>query len=263
MSVAIPSSIYTSLVLTESVSYFTSSVAVLVVLLAIERPSFRRQLAVIVGVGLAYATRVQFAALLPAFLGRISAPLGHRPSAPATPSGRSAAVAWTLSALVLGIAALAARRSLSGSSPGGGRWAGTEGASGVTTTSASVARFVVYHLAGLEMYLFVIPFVVAQPSSSPTCCVPQTTRGLDEGGCLRRSVPERSTPSSLLIAAAFASTPYGCAGAARSIPLLRRAAVVRRVRNVAVEGVAASVPGGLQTGVGFRTRSAGGDSRTD
>src|SRR6187431_2980091 len=47
MSVAIPSSVYTSLVLTESAAYLTSSIALLFLVLALEHPSPRRQLALI------------------------------------------------------------------------------------------------------------------------------------------------------------------------------------------------------------------------
>ena len=67
-SIVIPSSIYTSLVLTESAAYLAASLALLAVILALERPSPGRQLAMLGAVGLAYATRPQFAALLPAFL---------------------------------------------------------------------------------------------------------------------------------------------------------------------------------------------------
>ena len=68
LCVAIPSSIYTSLVLTESASYLAACTALLAVVLALERQSVPRQLALIAAVGLAVATRPQFAALLPAFL---------------------------------------------------------------------------------------------------------------------------------------------------------------------------------------------------
>jgi len=67
-SLAVPSSIYTSLVLTESASYLMSSIALLAVVLALERPSVARQLAMLCAVVLAYATRPQFAALVVAFL---------------------------------------------------------------------------------------------------------------------------------------------------------------------------------------------------
>jgi hypothetical protein len=68
-SVAIPSSIYTSLVMTESISYLIFGVALLAVVLALERPSVPRQLAMVGAIALACATRIQFAALVPAFLG--------------------------------------------------------------------------------------------------------------------------------------------------------------------------------------------------
>ena len=158
MSVAVPSSIYTSLVLTESAAYLTSSIALLAMVLALERPSPRRQLALIGAVGLAYATRAQFAALLPAFL------VGHLflwAIAAERPRLRDMARRlWpTLAALALGVAAFAARPLLSWSSPEeslggyGDLWRGYD--------LVAVGKFVVYHLAGLELYLFVVPFAVA------------------------------------------------------------------------------------------------------
>ena len=68
LSVAIPSSMYVSLVMTESASYLTYSLAVLAIVVALERASTARQLAAIGAIGLAYATRAQFAVLFAAYL---------------------------------------------------------------------------------------------------------------------------------------------------------------------------------------------------
>ena len=203
MSVAIPSSIYTSLVLTESVSYLTSSIAMLAVVLALERPLLARQLLMIGAVGLAYGTRAQFAALLPAFLA------GHLllwAIDAERPRLRDAAVRlWpTLSALVLGIAALAARPLLSWSSPEealggyGDLWRGYD--------LVEVARLVVYHLAGLEVYLVVIPFAVAP---IVVCDLLRAARrgSMREGAFVAAFLSLNAFL--LLIAAAFASTPFG------------------------------------------------------
>jgi hypothetical protein len=66
-SIAIPSSMYVALVMTESTSYLAYSVALLAIVLALERPSAARQLGVLAAVVLAYATRAQFAVLFGAY----------------------------------------------------------------------------------------------------------------------------------------------------------------------------------------------------
>lgn len=203
MSVAVPSSIYTSLVLTESAAYLTSSVALLFFVLALEHPSSRRQLALIGAVGVAYATRAQFAALLPAFLAGsllLWALDAQRPRLRET-----AARLWpTLAALGVGLAALAARPLLSWSSPEesldgyGDLWRGYD--------AVSVARLVVYHLGGLEMYLFVIPVAVA-PIVVSALLVGARRGSVMEGAFVSAFLTVNAV--FLLIAAAFASTPFG------------------------------------------------------
>jgi hypothetical protein len=200
MAVAIPSSIYTSLVLTESVSYLTFSVALLAVVVALERPSLNRQLAVIGAVGLAYATRPQFAVLLPAFLAAYVLVWALEPERP--PLRAAAARLWpTLGAVALGIAALAARPLLTWSSP-------SESLGGYEDLWRSydfveVARFSAYHLAALELYLFVIPVAVA----------PIVLSRLTRGGVRRETGFAAAFVSvnalMVLVAAAFASTPFG------------------------------------------------------
>jgi 4-amino-4-deoxy-L-arabinose transferase-like glycosyltransferase len=67
-SVALPSLVYTGTVMTENAFYPVFLVACLLILLVLERPTRRRQLALLVALGLAYATRVQAVALVPALL---------------------------------------------------------------------------------------------------------------------------------------------------------------------------------------------------
>jgi hypothetical protein len=202
-SVAVPSSIYTSLVLTESAAYLTSSIAVLAVVLALERASQRRQLLMIGAIGLASATRAQFAALLPAFL------VGYlllwvldveRPRL-----RDATARLWpTLSAIAVGIAALAARPLLTWSSPreslGGysDLWRGYD--------LVSVGRFLVYHLAGLELYLFVVPFAVA-PIVLWDLLRAARRGSTREGAFVGAFLTVNAVL--LLIASAFASTSFG------------------------------------------------------
>jgi len=202
-SVAIPSSVYTSLVLTESVAYLTCSIAVLALVLALERPSLARQLALIAAMGLAYATRAQFAALLPAFLAAsllVWALDAERPRL-----RHAAARLWpTLLALAVGVGTFAARALLSWSSPReslggyGDLWRGYD--------LGSVARFLVYHLAGLEMYLFVVPFAVA-PIVVYDLFRAARRGSTREGAFVAAFLTVNAVL--LLIASAFASTPFG------------------------------------------------------
>lgn len=202
-SVAIPSSIYTSLVLTESAAYLTSAVALLTLVLALERPSVGRQLAMLGAVGLAYATRPQFAVLVPAFLAGYLLLWALHAGRPRLRD--AAARLWpTLGAAALVVAILAARPLLTSSAPkdalGGYEdlWRGYD--------LALAARLAVYHLAGLELYLFVVPFVVA----------PVVVAGLLRAA-RRGATREGAFVATFLavnavlvaIAAAFASTPYG------------------------------------------------------
>jgi hypothetical protein len=202
-SVAIPSSLYASLVLTESVSYLTFNLAVLAVVLALERPSVRRQLVMLGAVGLAYATRAQFAALLGAFLVGIALLTVVDPT---RPRFREAARAlWpTLGALALAVVAVAGRPLATWSSPRGALggygdlWRGYD--------ALSIARFFVYHLAEWELYLFVVPFVVTPIVLA--VLLRAARRGAPGEGAFAAAFLTVNA-ALLLIAAAFASTPYG------------------------------------------------------
>ena len=108
LCLTIPSSIYTSLVLTESAAYLASSTALLAVVLALERATVPRQLALIGAVALAVATRPQFAAFLPAFLA--GALLLWAIDAGRQPFRRAAAGLWPTLAFIGAIAAITVAR---------------------------------------------------------------------------------------------------------------------------------------------------------
>jgi hypothetical protein len=202
-SVAIPSSIYTSLVMTESISYLIFGVALLAVVLALERPSVPRQLAMVGAIVLACATRIQFAALVPAFLGGA---LLLWSIDPLRPRARDAlARLWpTLAASGLGIAVLAARLVRSASSPEtplggyGALWRGYD--------PFTVAKFAVYHLAAWEIYLFVVP-VVVMPIVVAELLREARRGGAREGAFVAALLTV--TFAMLVVTAAFASSPYG------------------------------------------------------
>jgi hypothetical protein len=203
MSLAIPSSIYTSLVMTESVAYLTSSIALLAIVLALERPSVARQLAMLGAVGLAYATRPQFAVLVPAFLVGWLMLWAVSPRRPRLPD--AALRLWVvLGAVALAATAWVARLALTSWDTKdtlggyGDLWRGYD--------LTAVARFAVYHLAGWELYLFVIPFAVAP------VVVSDLLRAARRGGAREGAFVATFltvNPLLLLVVAAFASTPYG------------------------------------------------------
>lgn len=202
-TVAVPSSIYTSLVMTESVAYLTSTTALLAVVLALERPSVPRQLAMLGCIGLAYATRPQFAALLLAY---VAASLLLWVIPAERPSLRAALRRlWpSVGAVALVLAVLGARLMLTRSSPSGslGDYAELWRAYDVD----EVARFFVYHVAGWEVYLFVIPFVVAPVVLADL--LRRARRGGEREGAFAAAFLTVNVVMAL-IAGAFASTPFG------------------------------------------------------
>ena len=104
MSLAVPSSLYVSLVMTESVSYFVFSLAIYAIVLALERSTVLRQLAAIAAIAVAYETRAQFAVLFAAYLAALRRRLGDGArTAPAALCARRA-VAVHRRRSVLGIA---------------------------------------------------------------------------------------------------------------------------------------------------------------
>ena len=154
-SVAIPSSMYASVVMTESTSYLAYSLAAYAIVLAVEHPTIARQVAVLATVGLAYATRAQFAVLFAAYLGALVLAWAICPERAPVRAGLRKI--WpTLAAVVVGAIALLASALTTGSSP--------VGAYGVLFRGyhpLDIARWAAYHLADLEIYLAVVPIAVA------------------------------------------------------------------------------------------------------
>lgn len=202
-AILVPSSIYASVVMTESAAYLASSTALLAVALALERPTVPRQLAMLATVGIAYATRPQFAALLPAFVAGAVLLWVVDPGRPSV--RRAAARLWpTLGALALGAAVVGGSLLAAGSSPSGSL--GGYADLWREYDPAPVARFVVYHLAGWELYLFVVPFVVAPIVVAQL--LREARRGGEREGAFAAAFVTVST-ATVLVAAAFATTPYG------------------------------------------------------
>ncbi len=204
LSLAIPTSVSVSLVMTESAAYPAASLAILAILLALEKPTVTRQLAVLGAIALAFSVRAQFGVLFVAYVAAVvvlwAVVPARRPRAL-----RDVGAYWpTLGVLGVGLALVVAAPLVSGSAPVGlpsayeELWAGYD--------PVEVGKLVVYHLAGLEIYLAVIPLAVspivllglfrdARAGSEPAGAF--VSAFLTINGCL------------ILVASAFASTPAG------------------------------------------------------
>jgi hypothetical protein len=156
LCLAIPSSIYVSIVMTESLAFLLVTSTMLAIVAAVEHPSTLRQLAVFSLIGLATATRSQFAVLFLAYLVSLGTVSWLKPSR--TSLAREIRRLWpTAAAIAIGVAAVLARGLVSGTS----NLLGPYSALWTDYDPLDVARWIVYHTADLELYLGVVPFVVA------------------------------------------------------------------------------------------------------
>lgn len=199
LSVAIPSSISVGTVMTESMSFLTAAVALYATMLALERPTIRRQLLLLAAIAAAFLTRSQLGVL---YLGWLVALALHWWISPAART--SLRRLWPSAVpLAAGSAALLARI-VSGASPReslGAYWELWRGYS-----PFEVAKWVVYHLADIELYLAVIPLAV-----TPIVLAALIRRG--RSGSVADSAFASlflaTNAAGLVVVAAFTSTPWG------------------------------------------------------
>jgi hypothetical protein len=154
LSVSLPSLAYTGTVMTENVFYPLFLTAALVLVLVLERPTWKRQVGLLALVGLLFATRVQAVAFLPAIVVApfLLALFGRQPLRPTLARFRVLYALLGGGALLVLVGQLARGRSLSD----------LLGAYSIVGERSydpgTVARFFLYHLAELDLYLGVIPF---------------------------------------------------------------------------------------------------------
>ena len=155
LTLALPSLVYTGTVMSENAFYPVFLAAVLLLVLVLESPTWRRQLALLVALGVAYATRQQALALVPALL---TAPLllvvlrGGSWRVTLRPFAGLYAAVGALAALVL------AAQLVRGRSPND--LLGAYSVVGETSYEPDdVLRYLLYHWAELDLYLGVVPLV--------------------------------------------------------------------------------------------------------
>ena len=157
LAVAVPSAMYVSVTMTESLAYLAFAWVVVAIVLALERPTWARQLAVIAAIALASGVRTQFLSLFGAYVAGLAIcalllPERRRWKAQAR------TLAPTLALMTAAVGVFLVAPVVRGSTPGvlGGYsplWR--------TYDLDEVGKWLVYHLANLELYLAVVPFAVA------------------------------------------------------------------------------------------------------
>ena len=203
LAVAIPSSISVATVMTESMAFLTAAWALYATLLALERPTVRRQLVLLAAIAVAFLTRSQLGVLYVGWLGALG--LHWWIDRESRPRGRAELVKLWPSALpLLGALAVLLARLASGSSPRdslGAYWELWRG-----YDPFDVAKWVVYHLADFELYLAVVPLAV-----TPIVLV-RLIRSGRAGAAVDSAFASlflAANATGLLVVAAFTSTPWG------------------------------------------------------
>jgi 4-amino-4-deoxy-L-arabinose transferase-like glycosyltransferase len=153
LAVALPSMAYTGTVMTENVFYPLFLTTALALVLVLERPTPWRVVALVALIGIAFATRVQAVAFVPALLVApfLLALLGREPLARVLRRFRVVYAVLAAGAVLVVAAQLARGHSLSD-------LLGAYATVGERSYDpGTVARFFLYHLAELDLYLGVLP----------------------------------------------------------------------------------------------------------
>ncbi len=154
LAALIPSSMYTSVSMTESLGYLVAWWSIYAILRALERPGVERQLVAIGAVALAIAARPQFVSLFGGYL------LGLAVVIAMTPGRRpSAASLWPTALAIVGGLGWIARPLVQGH--GVGRSLGSYSSLAQSYDPLLIGKWFVYHVGDLALYLGVVPLVVA------------------------------------------------------------------------------------------------------
>ncbi len=154
LSLLVPSMLYTGMLMTENVYYPVFLAFALLLLVTLEHPTAARQVGLVALFAVAYETRAQSAALVPA--------LATAPVLYALMRREGLRRGLAPFRLLYGILAAGALVALAAAALRGRSPLGLLGAYDAATTStytvSGVAHFLLYHLAELDLYLGVVPF---------------------------------------------------------------------------------------------------------
>ncbi len=154
LSALVPSSMYVSVSMTESLGYLIACWSIYTILLALERPSVGRQLVALGVVVVAISARPQFVSLFGGYL------LGLALVAVASPGRRPPAKSlWPTALALLGGLGWLVRPLVQGHSVG--RSLGSYSSLAQSYDPLQIAKWFVYHVGDLALYVGVVPLVVA------------------------------------------------------------------------------------------------------
>jgi hypothetical protein len=200
-SVAIPSSMYVSVVMTESSSYLLASLALYAILLALEAPTVGRQALAIATAALGVAARPQLVALYGAYLLGLAIVLTSTAVRRRHLRSHAAALWPTALSVVLGLAWVL-RPLVTGS----GTALGSYSTLAQSYDPLQVAKWFAYHVGDLGLYLAVAPLAVAP------CVIAAAWRKARTGSDRDAAFVALFVAQNLLgigLVAAFASTEFG------------------------------------------------------
>ena len=200
LAVLVPSSMLTSLVMTETLAYLAAAWLLYAIALALERPTVTRQFVVLAGTVVAYTARPQLAALYGTYLAAIPLTWLFLPRG-LSHWRASVRELWPTGLSLLAGLAVVATPLVTGSSPLGAYevlWRSYD--------PVVVARWFVYHLADLELYVAVVPLVVA-----PAALAMLVRRGRvgDAPAAAFAALFVTANVVGLFVVAVFASTEFG------------------------------------------------------
>lgn len=157
LAVAVPSAMYVSVMMTESLAYLTAAWAIVAIMFALERPTWARQIAAIAAIALAAGVRTQLLSLFGVYVAALAIcalllPERRRWRAEAR------ALVPTLALLAAAVGAFVFAPVVQGSPP---RLLGGYAPLWRSYDVGEVGRWLVYQLANLELYLAVVPLAVA------------------------------------------------------------------------------------------------------
>ncbi len=158
LAVAIPSAKYVSLVMTESLAYLAAAWAMVAIVLAAERPTWVRQTAALGAVAVAVGVRTQFVAFAVAYVLALTVATILVPGRSARPASLGRAYLPTALALAAGAVFFVVVPVVRGVPPA---ILGKYDTLWRSYDPVEVLRWIVFHLANLELYVAVIPFAVA------------------------------------------------------------------------------------------------------
>ena len=203
LAVAIPSSISIATVMTESLSYVATAWALYAIMVALERPTVVRQLAVLAATAVAFLTRPQFGILYATWVGALGVLWLIAPWA--RPRGRAELIRFWPTALPLVLAVLGfAARLASGASAShslGAYWELWRG-----YDPFQVGKWLVYHLGDFAVYLAIVPLAVAP---IVLVALARAGRAGSRSAAAFVALFAAANVSGLLVVAAFTSTPWG------------------------------------------------------